>query len=130
MKAVLLTLPIPDRAVSQNASTGNSRFAAIAKSRIIKQHRERACKWMQVAIGRGMLEGSGKAIGYSLAFFYKTSLFRDEGNAEGSCKSYIDGICDALKMNDRHFNKTKLTTQAKDAKNPRLEITVYFEPKA
>jgi hypothetical protein len=63
--------------------------------------------------------------GYSLAFFFKTAYFRDEGNAEGSCKAYIDGICDALGINDRNFNKVALTTRAKDAANPRVEITIY-----
>jgi hypothetical protein len=126
MRAIMITLPIPDRAVSQNASYGNSRVAALAKSRKVKQHRHAACQMMKIAIGRGYLEGAGKPTGYALAFFYKTNLFRDEGNAEGSCKAYIDGICDALKMNDRHFNKQVLTKQAKDAKNPRVEITIYF----
>lgn len=126
MRAIMITLPIPDRGVSQNAQRGQSKFAAIAKSKLVKQHRHAAHQMMKIAIARGYLEGAGKPTGYALSFFYKTNLFRDEGNAEGSCKAYIDGICDALRMNDRHFNKKQLTQQAKDAKKPRVEITIYF----
>jgi len=126
MKPIVITLPMPDRAVSQNASYGNSKFAAIAKSRKVKAHRERAFYASRAA---GLCP-SVKVSGYSLAFFFKTNYFRDEGNAEGSMKSAIDGICDALGINDRNFNKVKLTTRAKDAANPRVEVTIYAKEDA
>lgn len=125
MKPIVITLPIPDRAVSQNASYGNSKFAAIAKSKIVKAHRSRARIEALAAIPPAF-RGDYWA-GYSLAFFFKTNYFRDEGNTEGSMKSAIDGICDALGINDRNFNKVKLTTRAKDAANPRVEITIYVK---
>lgn len=124
MEPITITLPMPDMAVSQNAKTGNSRWAMIAKSRIIKAHRTRARLMTMAAVTSDVRLGNNWA-GYSLAFFFKTARFRDEGNAEGSCKSYIDGICDAFGMDDANFNKVKLTTRAKDASNPRVEITLY-----
>lgn len=128
MRSITLTLPMPDRSVSQNAQMGNSRIASILKSKAVKQHRRRAHDYMVEVIARGGLKKEQQPTGYSLSFFYKTMLFRDEGNAEGACKSYIDGICDALKINDRHFNKKALTTQAKDdTQAPRVEITIYFD---
>jgi hypothetical protein len=57
--------------------------------------------------------------------------FRDEDNADGACKAYRDGICDAFGMSDKNFCKMKLSTREKDAKNPRVEITIYFnEPES
>jgi hypothetical protein len=65
-------------------------------------------------------------LGYSLAHFFPTMAFRDEDNADGACKAYRDGICDAFGMSDKNFCKLKLSTREKDAKNPRVEITIYF----
>jgi len=128
MTPITITLPIPDRAVSPNAGRGQSKWAAIKKSRKVKAHRENA-KWVMLEAlsnaGLCLETEMPEVSGYSLAFFFKTNYFRDEGNAEGSCKPAIDGICDALGINDRNFNKVKLTTRAKDAKNPRVEITIY-----
>jgi hypothetical protein len=69
-------------------------------------------------------------IGYSLAHYFPTYRFRDEDNADGACKAYRDGICDAVGTDDANFCKIELSTRAKDANNPRVEITVYFEPNA
>lgn len=124
MNPITITLPIPDRAVSQNAQTGHSKYAIIAKSRTIKAHRTRARLVTMAAMTSDVRLGTNWA-GYSLAFYFPTMRFRDEGNAEGSCKAYIDGICDALAIDDKDFNKTKLTTRAKDAAKPRVEITIY-----
>lgn len=128
MTPITITLPIPDRAVSQNAGRGQSKWAAIKKSKIVKAHREAAYweAWLKLdQAGYYDKPNAPEMAGYSLAFFFKTNYFRDEGNAEGSCKPAIDGICDALGINDRNFNKVRLTTRAKDAANPRVEITIY-----
>lgn len=121
---IVLTLPIPDRAISPNARRGQSKWAAIKKSKIVKAHREAARLEMLAAMGRVEI---GKPTGYSLAHYFKTAAFRDEDNADGACKSVRDGICDALGINDKNFCKLKLSTRQKDAKNPRVEITVYFD---
>jgi hypothetical protein len=126
MTSIILTLPIPPREISPNARRGESRFAAIKKSRIVKAHRHAACAAMKVAIARGELERAGRPLGYYLAHFFPTAQFRDEDNADGACKAYRDGICDALRINDKDFCKRALSTRAKDAKRPRVEITVYF----
>ena len=119
-----ITLPIPDREVSPNASRGQSRWAAIKKSRLVKEHRVNAA-W---ATREAMLPEHIHAtpLGYSLAHFFPTLAFRDEDNADGACKAYRDGICDAFGMSDKNFCKMKLSTREKDAKNPRVEITIYF----
>ena len=118
-----ITLPIPDREVSPNASRGQSRWAAIKKSKIVKEHRQRAYVATIVNID---IDQPEKPIGYSLAHFFPTMAFRDEDNADGACKAYRDGICDAFGMSDKNFCKMKLSTREKDANNPRVEITIYF----
>ena len=61
-------------------------------------------------------------------FFFKTSAFRDDDNADASVKAYRDGIAAALKMNDRDLRKCQLSTYAKDPLCPRVEITLYPIP--
>ena len=120
-----ITLPIPDREVSPNASRGQSRWAAIKKSKLVKLHRVNAA-WAAIE-AMPTCPFNATALGYSLAHFFPTMAFRDEDNADGACKAYRDGICDAFGMSDKNFCKMKLSTREKDAKNPRVEITIYFE---
>ncbi len=119
-----ITLPIPDREVSPNASRGQSRWAAISKSKKVKLHRDIARIATIYAIAD--CKPTDKPLGYSLEHFFPTMAFRDEDNADGACKAYRDGICDAFGMSDKNFCKMKLSTREKDAKNPRVEITIYF----
>lgn len=120
-----ITLPIPDREVSPNASRGQSRWAAISKSKKVKLHRDRAR--VETIIAKQAIDCEQTPVGYSLAHFFPTMAFRDEDNADGACKAYRDGICDAFGMSDKNFCKLALSTRAKDASNPRVEITIYFE---
>jgi hypothetical protein len=118
-----LCLPLPARAISPNARRGESRGAAIRKSRVVKSHRLLAKLCCGNARLRWHLEGQAYA-GYCLAFFWKTAAFRDDDNADASCKAYRDGIAEALKMDDRQLRKLALSTHAKDAGNPRVEFTL------
>jgi len=119
-----ITLPIPDREVSPNASRGQSRWAAIKKSKLVKKHRNIANYAVSCLID---VNDHRKPVGYSLAHFFPTMAFRDEDNADGACKAYRDGICDAFGMSDKNFCKLALSTRENDASNPRVEITIYFE---
>ena len=122
---ITIILPVPDRAISPNAKRGQSKWAAIKKSKLVKQHRDAACVAMKAIISR--VAPFFGATGYSLDHYFKTAAIRDEDNADGACKAYRDGICDALGIDDKNFCKLKLSTRQKDAKNPRVEITVYFD---
>lgn len=126
MRSITLILPIPAREVSPNARRGESRWAAIKKSKIVKQHRLWAKNAMLVPIMRGEV-GDWLAVGYSLKHFFETAALRDDDNADGACKAYRDGICDALGINDKRLRKVALSEIAKDAERPRVEITLYFE---
>lgn len=120
---LVLTLPLPTREVSPNASRSHSRRGAIIKSQKVKLHKTRARLAMVDAIARyGTL---GPFTGYSLAFHFPTAAYRDDDNADASFKPYRDGIADALHINDRHLTKAALSTRAKDPITPRLEITLH-----
>ena len=125
-----IVLPIPDRKISANSSRGQSKKAAIIKSRHIKRHRSRACTFTKKALGdlyHKQGRGVPQFIGYSLAHYFPTAAVRDDDNADSACKAYRDGIADALGIDDRQLRKLKLSTIAKDAGNPRVEITLYTE---
>lgn len=121
--SITLSLPYPPTAISPNAARGQSRWAAIAKSRIVKFHRLLAKNSMHEALSKQ--EYLFEFVGYSLAHFTPTILARDDDNGDGACKSYRDGIADALVIDDRSLKKLKLSTTQKDASCPRVEITIY-----
>jgi hypothetical protein len=95
----------------------------MAKSRVVKAHREHARLAMADAM-RGK-PYCGEFVGYSLAHFFPTAAFRDQGNADGSFKAYLDGLCDYFQINDRFFKMIKLSSEAKDASCPRVEVTLW-----
>ena len=120
--AITLTLPLPSRHVSPNARRGQSRSAAIAKSRHVKLHRQRARIITRAALSTGP---APTVTGYTLAFHWPTKAYRDDDNADASCKSYRDGIADALGIDDRSLRKIALSTHHLDRDRPRLEITIH-----
>ncbi len=127
--AITISLPIPDRALSPNAGRGQSRWAAIKKSRIVKEHRNRARLRFLSEMSRMGIAAipADRVAGYSLDHYFKTAAFRDDDNADGACKAYRDGIADALGIDDRHLRKTRLSSIQKDKDAPRVEITLYLK---
>ncbi len=123
-EALTVSLPIPDRAVSPNAQRGQSRWAAIVKSKVVKEHRKRAQFTFEAALEKHGLK-KASWLGYSLEFFFATNAFRDDDNADGSCKAYRDGCATALGIDDKKLKKIRLSTHAKDAVCPRVEFTIY-----
>lgn len=126
-----LILPIPDGRISPNARRGESKFAAMGKARLVKLHRVRARLRTLEAIGT-LYHSKGAAVptftGYTLAHFFPTAAWRDDDNADAACKAYRDGIADALGIDDRQLPKLALSTRDKDAKWPRVEITLHALP--
>jgi len=124
-----IVLPIPDRRISPNATRGQSRGAALAKARRVRLHRTRARIETKKQLGLHY-HAHGLPVpqfaGYSLAHFFKTAAARDDDNADAACKAYRDGIADALGLDDRKLRKLRLSTIAKDAACPRVEITLHL----
>jgi hypothetical protein len=124
---MVLFLPLPDQAISPNARRGESKWAAMRKARLVKLHRERARLAVTSLMALHGLD-SLEAVGYSLAFYFKTAAYRDDDNADAACKAYRDGIADALRMDDRNLRKIALSTHAKDKDCPRVEISLFAKP--
>lgn len=118
-----IILPVPPRRISPNGR-GHWR----PKARLNKLARHRAKLLALEALGREF-HARGLAVppfaGYSLAHFFPTAQARDDDNADAACKAYRDGIADALGIDDRQLPKLALSTIAKDAARPRVEITLY-----
>lgn len=119
-----ICLPMPSWRISPNGQRGQSKSAAIAKSRLIKKHRYHAFLALKSALAANVSQPVFH--GYSLAFFFKTAAYRDDDNADASCKAYRDGMADALGVDDRTLRKCRLSTHAKDAACPRVEITLHL----
>lgn len=121
-----IILPIPHVQVSPN---GRGHWRTKAKH--VKEHRARARVATRAALGEHY-HAKGLPVpafvGYTLAHFFPTVRFRDDDNADGACKAYRDGIAEALQVDDIDLPKLALSTRAKDAANPRVEITLHVSP--
>lgn len=125
-----IVLPIPSQRVSPNARRGQSKKAAIIKSRHIRCHKTKAETLAKVAISETYKRHGLPVptfIGYSIVHYFETAAYRDDDNADGACKAYRDGIARALGVDDRTLPKVKLSVISKDAANPRVEITLHTE---
>lgn len=118
-----ICLPMPPASISPNARRGESRAAAIGKSKVVKAYRSLAHLMLCNAL-LALDLGTKRFTGYKLEFYFKTRAFRDDDNADASCKAYRDGMADALGMDDRALRKCALSTYAHDPKCPRVEITL------
>lgn len=121
--SITLSLPYPPTAISPNAARGQSRWAAMRKGQEVKAHRKLAQSAMLRAIEESHF--SAEFVGYSLDHFTPTIRPKDDDNADGSCKSYRDGIADALGMDDRQLKKVALSSTQKDRDCPRAEIKIW-----
>lgn len=119
-----ICLPIPPQAISPNASRGQSKIAAIMKSRKVKGNKTLA----RLVLGSALVDFGIREpafAGYALAFHFRTAHHRDDDNADACCKAYRDGMAAALGIDDRSFRKLALSTHATDPQCPRVEVTLW-----
>lgn len=110
-----IVLPIPDIRISPN---GNCHWSK--KRRLVKAHRSRALLTTLQAL-------AGNPPPVPLAYSYRyhwPATRRDDDNAIASGKPYLDGICQALRIDDKHLRFRELFHCA-DRQNPRLEIIIH-----
>lgn len=112
-----IILRIPPAILSPN---GRSHW--FAKASASKRARAQA-KLTTLNLLRGY--DPGRPVAYSLAYFWPSTR-RDDDNAIASVKAYLDGICEAVGMDDRDLRFRALTHE-KDRKLPRVEITLHFK---
>lgn len=93
-----ITLPWPSPKLSPNA-----RHHWAVKSSITKAARHSACYATKAPGVR--IEHDGP-IALRVTFHAPDKRHRDRDNCIASCKAYMDGIADALGVNDRRFEPT------------------------
>lgn len=92
----MITLPYPPSELSPNARVHWSK-----KSKITKACRIRAA-W-ETKAAKVKVDWEGR-IDVHISFFPPDKRQRDADGALSRCKAYLDGIADALSINDSRFN--------------------------
>lgn len=96
-KSFLVEIPWPDPKLSPNAR-GHWAVAAGAK----KRYRAR-CRAIGMQSGVGVLRGSENAVAVHLTFFPPDKRARDWDNMLASCKAGLDGLADAMGVDDSRW---------------------------
>jgi len=90
-------LPWPDKALSPNA---RQHWASLARAK--KAYRAR-CRAIGGQSGVGLVSGSASAVAVHLAFFAPDRRARDWDNLVASMKSGLDGLADAMGVDDSRW---------------------------
>ncbi len=103
---MIIDLPFPHKLLWPNGSVGNRH----AKVREAKKHRGWACTATQEAMGRA---GGFMPSAITIHVHAKPrGPLPDKDNCIAAAKSSLDGIADALKVNDRDFPEPKIAFSA------------------
>lgn len=95
----MIILPWFDSALSQNA-----RVHWAVKAGHVKAARQRAYHLaMRAGFNADTFAGYDGRIHVWIDFYAKTRNYPDHDNALSACKAYLDGIADALAVNDKRF---------------------------
>lgn len=114
---MILVLRIPERALSPNG-----RPAHWAVKRKATAAARSAARLTTLNLKRGLRVPM--PVAYSLRYFWPSTP-RDDDNAIASVKAALDGICEALGMDDRNLRFRRLVHE-RDRVCPRLEVTLHF----
>ena len=122
MTTEILTLPLPNRALSPNARP--NRFAKTAATKKARTTARREA----YLLARGWDFPFGYVVTslHYVAYWKTKRGKKDDTNLIASCKAYEDGVQDALRQDDRTWEIEK-PTHSHDAENPRLEIHINIE---
>jgi len=122
MTSITIRLPHPPRAVKQNA-----RSHWRAKAAAVKKYRKAGWAAAMAAL-QGQTPPRWVKARMEVKAYFKTMAFPDPANFMASLKAAEDGMEDAgIVQNDRGLWPER-PTFAKDAENPRIEITITPEP--
>lgn len=100
--SISVTLPWPDRRLFPNA-----RVFWATKAKLVKSHRRLAyfeALKIQDAIPAEIRANESIKINYTIQCVPKINRHRDEDGILSACKSYLDGVSDAIGINDRRFH--------------------------
>lgn len=114
---IIIPMPLPPLVLRPNGQHGH--WSVVRKAKKIGKTLAKL-RTLQVLAGRP----APCAVAYTLSYFFPAVIW-DDDNAIASVKCYLDGISQALGMDDHHLRFRELIT-AKDAKRPRLEIIMHL----
>jgi crossover junction endodeoxyribonuclease RusA len=115
--SIAVDMPWPSRELSPN-----SRLHWSAKARAVRQYRH-DCGYL----ARSALAGQkfSAPVDVRLVFHPKTNARRDLDNLIASCKALLDGLSDAIGVDDRHFQIHALMGSKTGAgMDPRVHVIV------
>jgi len=111
---VAVELPWPDRRLHPNA-----RVHWAAKAKAVKQARTDAAWWAKAA---GVRPSKAQALNVSVVFFPPDKRRRDTDGMLSACKAYIDGIADAIGVDDSAWNLSMRRDEPREYGAVRFEI--------
>lgn len=116
---IVINLPWPPAALSPNA---RKHWRALAP---IRARYRQDCQWATLAANVGRISGRHHLL---LTFHPKDRRHRDKDNLLANSKALIDGMADALGINDREFDPVTVSV-GEPSKSPfvRVTITPYQE---
>jgi len=98
---VLIVLPYPDRRLSPNARL---HYRALAKVKAMARQEAKILATVAIPLRvKKELAASEDKIPITVRIYPPDNRHRDADNAFASCKAALDGIADALCVNDRRF---------------------------
>lgn len=100
-----LTLPFPDKVLWPNGRPGHW----AVQRRAFKKHKHWAVIGVFHALKGSILCPGAVRVDWSVTVHPKTRNVIDRDNAHASLKAYVDGMADALGINDSQFNTPELT---------------------
>ena len=127
MPSLTVTLSLPPKALTPNA---RSHWAAKAKA--VQAYRGEAFLMAGRAVA-GVDKGGhwwalvGTEIMVRSTFWFRVNRRRDRDNAQASLKSALDGIAEALGVDDSRFVIAPATLLV-DATGPRVEVVLHPTP--
>jgi crossover junction endodeoxyribonuclease RusA len=101
MSTLTITLPWPDKALSPNASSPGNWHHKARKTKIARE----VAYWTALTAGAAHMVFDPPVFVH-MKFIPPTRRRRDEGNLIGWVKAYLDGIADAIDVDDQHFRLT------------------------
>lgn len=118
MNSITITIPIPDKRLSQNARV---HWRVLDK---VKKPARAAAKMYALAALGSRTPPKWTSVEVSIAYFWPNARNRDRDNARARLKVAMDGFTDAgIWVDDSAIVSDPMTMQI-DRKNPRVEITI------
>ena len=116
IKTFKITLPWWPAELKPNGNN-STHWTDIAKA---KKLYKQECYY--IALGKRLKEQPSANIALSILFYPKTNRARDLDNCLASIKAGLDGVAQALGVNDKLFRPITIDFGPVDKKRPRVEI--------